>query len=138
VALTVLDAGVVIAILDASDTHHHAAMQAVKTAIDRRDELVLPASAYAEVLVAPHRRGTDAVGTVDAFLDALPAGVESATRIVAARAAELRAEHGRQLRLPDALVVATAMVVGAERVITTDARWPRLPVRVEVIRPGAG
>jgi predicted nucleic acid-binding protein len=138
VALTVLDAGVVIAILDASDIHHHTAIQAVTTAIDRGDDLVLPASAYAEVLVAPHRRGAEAVGTVDAFLDALPARIEPATRIVAARAAELRARHGTQLRLPDALVVATAMALGAERIITTDARWPRLPVRVEVIRPEAG
>lgn len=137
-ALTVLDAGIVIAILDASDTHHHAAMRAVTTAIDRGDDLILPASAYAEILVAPHRRGAEAVGTVDAFLDALPAGVEPATRTVAARAAELRARHGNQLRLPDALVVATAMALGAERVITTDGRWPRLPVRVEVIRPEAG
>lgn len=137
-ALTILDAGVVIAILDASDTHHDAAVQAVTTAIDRGDNLVVPASAYAEILVAPHRRGADAVGTVDAFLDALPARIEPATRIVAARAAELRARHGNQLRLPDALVVATAMAVGAERVITTDARWPPLPVRVEVVRPKAG
>jgi predicted nucleic acid-binding protein len=137
VALTVLDAGVVIAILDASDVHHQAALAAVTRAIERGDELVLPASAYAEVLVAPHRRGRHAVTTVDAFLDALPASIEPATRTVAARAAELRARHGMKLRLPDALVVATVLVLGAERVLTTDARWPRLPITVEVIRPEA-
>ncbi len=136
-ALTVLDAGVVIAILDASDTHHRAAVGAVATAIERGADLVLPASAYAEVLVAPHRRGAEAVRTVDAFLDALPARVEPATRLIAVRAAELRARHANRLRLPDALVVATAIIVGAERVITTDARWPRLPVHVEVIRLAA-
>ena len=137
-ALTVLDAGVVIAVLDGSDVHHRAVMAALTTAIERGDDLVLPASAYAEILVAPYRRGSAAVETVDAFLDALPAAVEPANRIVAARAAELRAKHGSRLRLPDALVVATAMVLGAERVITTDGRWPRLPLRVEVIRPDAG
>lgn len=137
-ALTVLDAGVVIAILDAGDTHHLAAVRAVTSAIDRGDDLVVPASAYAELLVAPHRRGAEAVGAADAFLDALPAAIEPATRAVAARAAELRAQHGNQLRLPDALVVATAMALGAERVITTDARWPRLPIQVEVIGPEAG
>ncbi len=137
-ALTVLDAGIVIAILDAHDFHHEAAVAAVTIAIERGDDLVLAASAYAEVLVAPYRRGSAAVETVDAFLDALPATVEPATRIIAARAAELRARHGSQLRLPDALVVATAMTLGAERVITTDGRWPRLPVHVEVIQPGPG
>ena len=134
-ALTVLDAGVVIAILDASDTHHRAALAALTTAIERGDDLVLPASAYAEVLVAPYRRGAAAVETVDAFIGSLPAVVEPATRIIAAQAAELRARHGSQLRLPDALVVATALVLVAERVITTDARWPRLSVAVEVLRP---
>ena len=135
--LTVLDAGVVIAILDASDIHHPAATQAVASAIDRGDELVLPASAYAEVLVAPYGRGADAVATVDAFVNALPARVEPATRTVAAMAAELRSRHGSQLRLPDALVVATALVLGAELVVTTDARWPGLAVRVEVVGPEA-
>jgi len=138
VALTVLDAGVVIAILDASDVHHQAALAGVKSAVDRGDELVLPASAYAEVLVAPHRRGRQAVATVEAFVDALPARVEPATRAIAAIAAELRARHGAKLRLPDALVVATALGLGAERVLTTDARWPRLPVTVEIIRQEAG
>jgi predicted nucleic acid-binding protein len=138
VALTVLDAGVVIAILDASDVHHQAALAGVTSAVDRGDELVLPASAYAEVLVAPHRRGRQAVATVEAFVDALPARVEPATRAIAAIAAELRARHGPKLRLPDALVVATALGLGAERVLTTDARWPRLPVTVEVIRQEAG
>ena len=136
-ALTVLDAGVVIAILDASDTHHRAALAALTTAIERGDDLVLPASACAEVLVAPYRRGAAAVETVDAFIASLPAVVEPATRIIAAQAAELRARHGSRLRLPDALVVATALVLGAERVITTDARWPRLAVAMEVLRPEA-
>ncbi len=94
---------------------------------------MLPASAYAEILVAPHRRGGEAVATVDAFVDALPAAVEPATRAVAAQAAELRARHGARLRLPDALVVATAVVLGARRVLTTDAGWPDLPVPVEIV-----
>jgi predicted nucleic acid-binding protein len=137
-ALTVLDAGVVIAILDGSDVHHAAATVAVAAAMDRGDDLVLPASAYAEVLVAPHRRGPEAAATVDAFLDALPATIEPATRTIAAQAAELRAAHGTAPRLPDALVIATALARGAERVITTDGRWPSVPVHVEVIGSSAG
>ena len=131
--LTVLDAGVVIALLDAADAHHLGAVTSVRTARDRGDVLVLPASAYAECLVSPHRRGPDAVAVVDRFLDALPARVEPADRPIAAAAAALRAAHGTALRLPDALVIATALVRDADRILTTDAGWPAVPVTVEVI-----
>lgn len=131
--LTVLDAGVVIAILDASDVHHAAAAEAVTDARERGDTLLLPSSAYAECLVSPYRRGPEAVAVVDSFVDALPAQVEPASRAIASAAAELRARHAGALRLPDALVVATALVLGADRLLTTDAGWPDLPVRVEVV-----
>lgn len=134
--LIVLDAGVVIAILDARDAHHGAAREAVSSALAAGDRLVLPASAYAEIMVAPNARGTEAIATADAFVDALPAAIESATREVAAVAATLRSRHGPRLRLPDALVVATATVLGADRIMTTDSQWPTLSVPVEVIEQG--
>ncbi|HWH37701.1 MAG TPA: PIN domain-containing protein [Candidatus Limnocylindrales bacterium] len=130
-ALTVLDAGVVIAVLDANDAHHVAARAALREASS--DALFLPASAYAEVLVAPLRRG-DGAEAVGHFLDAVPISIHDASRDIARQAAELRAAHGQSLRLPDALVLATAMVLGADRVITTDTRWPQLPVEVEVLQ----
>jgi len=55
-ALTILDAGVIIAILDSSDAHHAAAREAVTQARSRGDDLAIPASAYAEVLVGPYRQ----------------------------------------------------------------------------------
>jgi len=131
--LTVIDAGIVIAALDSSDAHHSASVEALRESRRSGDALVVPASAYAEALVGPSRRGADAVATVDALLDALPAAVEPATREVAREAAALRAKHGRALRLPDALVLATAAVVGADKVLTTDAGWPGSTVRVMVI-----
>jgi uncharacterized protein (DUF1778 family) len=73
------------------------------------------------------------VATVDAFLDALPARLEPATRDIGATAASLRAAHGPSLRLPHALVAATAVVLRADRVITTDGHWPVLQVRTEVL-----
>ena len=136
-ALTVLDAGVVIAVLDGGDLHHAAAVTALAGARERGDTLVLPVSAYAECLVSPSRRGPEAVATVDNFLIALPARVEPATRAIGAAAAGLRALHGASLRLPDALVVATAIDLGADHVLTTDAGWPALPVSVVVVRSSA-
>jgi predicted nucleic acid-binding protein len=131
--LTVLDAGVVIAILDAEDRHHAAARSALGSRLLARDGVVLPASAYAEVLVAPQRQGESAVRAVDAFLEALPAGIHPVTAEIARIASRLRAEHGRRLRLPDALVVATAIELHADRVLTTDAGWPELDLTIEVL-----
>jgi predicted nucleic acid-binding protein len=134
--LTVLDAGILIAVLDSSDAHHAASIEALRESSGSGDALVVPASAYAEALVGPSRRGADAVATVDALLDALPAVIEPATREVAREAAALRARHGRALRLHDALVLATASIVGADQVLTTDARWPETGAAVRVV--GAG
>jgi predicted nucleic acid-binding protein len=137
VALTVLDAGVLIAVLDAADAHHAAARAALSAVLDRGDALAVPASAYAETLVAPARRGAGAVRAVDTFLADLPADVEPITRQLAKRAAALRARHGQRLRLPDAFVLATALHLGADQVLTTDAGWPRAGIRVELIGVGS-
>lgn len=134
--LTVLDAGIVIAALDASDVHHAASVRALREARESGGTLVVPASAYAEALVGPSRRGHEAVATLDAFLDALPATVEPATREVARQAAALRARHGRALLLPDALVLATAAVLGADHVLSADTRWPTSEAPVKVVGGG--
>jgi predicted nucleic acid-binding protein len=132
-ALTVVDAGIVIALLDSDDAHHASARAALREALDRGDDLVLPASAYAECLVGPLRRGEEAATTVDAFLEALPARVEPVARSIARSAAALRARHGRALRLPDALVIATAIELRAHRLLTTESGWPALDVPVRVV-----
>lgn len=134
--LTVVDAGPVIAVLDGEDPHHAGAIAALQQAEVAGDRLVLPASAYAECLVYPARRGARAMNVVDAYLDALPASIEPVTRSIAREAARLRARHGPSLPLPDALVVATAIQLGANRILTTDRGWPRLPVRVDIVGSG--
>jgi predicted nucleic acid-binding protein len=130
-ALTVLDAGIIIGVLDAADPHHAKAAAALQRIIEEGDALAIPASAYAEALVAPARRGPAAVRALDDLLADLPADVEPITPQVGKRAAQLRAAHGARLRLPDALVLATALHLRADRVVTTDRRWPAVGVRVE-------
>ena len=51
--------------------------------------------------------------------------------VVCERAARLRADH-RGLRTPDALQVATALVHGADLIVTNDARWKQL-TEIQVI-----
>jgi predicted nucleic acid-binding protein len=129
VAIVVLDASVVIALLDARDAHHAAAVTAIGQA--RREDLVLPASAYAEVLVDPWRRGQDAVAVVRRFVTDLGIRIEPLRADVAERAARLRADHAT-LRLPDALVLATADALAAT-VLTCDRAWPRVSRRARVV-----
>jgi len=136
VGLTVIDAGVIIAVLDRDDVHHVPAREALGTARARGEQLVVPASAYAEILVAPLRAGPERGDSIDDFLEALPASIEPVSRAIARRAAEIRAKHGSRVRLPDALVIATAAVLDAERVLTTDAAWPDVGVRVELVKGG--
>ena len=121
--LTHLDAGVIIAFLDGDDAHHDAARSALTEAVDDTERLALAASALAECLVGPARTGPQAVEIVRTLVERLPASVVDLDADIAARAAGLRARH-RSLKLPDALVLATAEQSGADRLITTDRRWP--------------
>lgn len=133
-ALTVLDASVVIGLLDATDPHHGAASIAIRERLAASDRMAIPASAYAELLVGPMRRGAEAVETVNAFLDALPVEIVELGAAVARTAAALRADHPGRLRLPDAFVLGTAIEFGADLVLTADRRWPTMErVRVAVI-----
>jgi predicted nucleic acid-binding protein len=125
VGLTVLDAGVVIGFLDGADPHHERARAALGDAGQRGDSLLLPVSAFAECLVGPARRGDAAITAVREFVARLPITIVPLDAAIAEAAARLRARHGGRLRLPDALVVATALVLDADRLLTTDRRWPR-------------
>ena len=60
---------------------------------------------------------------VHALVRRLPIEVVPLDGDVATEAARIRADH-RSLRLPDSLVIASASVAGADRLVTTDRRWP--------------
>jgi len=92
---------------------------------------VLPASAYAEVLVGPSQRGAAAMTTVDEFLASAAIRIEPLTREIARHAATLRARH-RALRLPDALVIATGETLEA-LVLTADRAWLGVSRRARLI-----
>ena len=126
-ALIVLDASVVIAHLDSSDSLHGAATAALLEHAE--DDLRLPASAYAEALIDPTARGR--LAEARERIAAMELLVVPLDEAIAERAASLRVRH-RALRLPDALVLATAEELGADTVLTGDRRWWRLP-KVRVI-----
>lgn len=121
--LTILDAGVIIGFLDANDAHHAAAHSALSDARTRNDRLVIPASAFAETLVGPSRKGTATVAAVCDLADRVPIAIEPLDAEIAIAAAAIRARH-QSLKLPDALVIATASHLDADHLITTDRQWP--------------
>ncbi len=127
-ALTVVDASILIALLDSDDSLHAAATAAL---LERAgDDLTIPASAYSEALVRPARAGrlAEARATVGSLLLA----VAPLSQAIAEEAAVLRARHPG-LRLPDALVLATGASLHANSILTGDVRWRPLASSVAVV-----
>lgn len=117
----ILDASVLVAMLDRADPHYARAVEEVEAADQDGDDLVTPASAYSEALVAFARESR-----VDDAREAIIAmGIEVAPLDAgtAEQAAALRARHDR-LRLPDAMVLATCQQLGG-RMLSYDQRLLR-------------
>ena len=105
----ILDASVLIGLLDSADIHHDRAVDDVEAADQEGRQLMLPASAYSETLVAFAR--VRRLEEARRAIAAMGITIVSLTDTIAERAAELRARHTR-LRLPDAIVLATAQEMG--------------------------
>ena len=71
------------------------------------------------------QRAEDALGALGRLVEV--------TRDIASRAAQLRAT--RQIKLPDALILATATIVSAEQILTLDQRWRGVDRRVRLLKP---
>jgi predicted nucleic acid-binding protein len=121
VAAVALDADVLIAFLDGSDSQHQRAVDALRPRLAAGTKILIAASVYAEILVRPLQRGDDAA--VDQFIAAINATLVPLDRDIARCAARLRGTH-QSLRLPDAISLATALVAGAE-FLTLDHRHSR-------------
>jgi predicted nucleic acid-binding protein len=118
----ILDASVLIGLLDTADPHHDRAIDDVEAADRQGQPLLLPASAYSEMLVAFARARR--LEEARRAISAMGITVVSLTDAIAERAAELRARHNR-LRLPDAIVLATAQQLGGQ-LLSYDRRLSRL------------
>jgi predicted nucleic acid-binding protein len=133
VALIVLDTSILVALLDAGDRLHPAATAAVTEAWDAGAEVLVPSTAYGEAMVRPLQVGGDALGCADAFFASQTiVGIE---RREAREAARLRGAHRTWLRMPDALVLATALVRDAAA-LTGDTRWSRVSPLVRIVGSG--
>jgi predicted nucleic acid-binding protein len=122
VATLILDASVLIGLLDTADAHHAVAVEQVEAADERGTNLLTPASAYSEALVSFAR--ADRLSEAREAIAAMGISVTPLTAAIAERAAELRAAHDR-LRLPDAIVLSTTRELGGE-LLTYDDRLGRI------------
>ncbi len=120
----VLDSDAVVGFLDRSDALHGAADEAIRDLIGDHHLLVSTVT-YAEVLTGA-RLGRHDEAQVRGFFFELCAGVLSVDVEIADRAAELRARL-KSLRMPDALILATADIAPeVELVLTGDQQMERI------------
>lgn len=132
----VLDASVVLAVLDPQDALHKAAVRAVREHRADGSRFLLPASVVAEVLVGVARLGEEALDQHRNQIVAAFGPPVALDESVAVSADRLRATH-RSLRLPDAIVLATAEVLDAPTVLTGDKHRERVDSRVRLVHPAA-
>ena len=82
--------------------------------------------------MAPYRRSQRDGQRAEAALTAL-GNLVDVTRDIASRAAQLR--ETRQIKLPDALILATAMQMAADQILTLDRRLRGVDDRVRLLEP---
>jgi predicted nucleic acid-binding protein len=111
VGALILDASVLIGLLDSADAHHARAIDDVERADQGGLRLLAPASAYSEALVAFARAGR--LAEAREAIAAMGIAITPLTAAIAERAAAARVKHSR-LRLPDAIVLACAEELDGE------------------------
>lgn len=126
-----VDSGVIIALFDSSDVHHVWSMEQIQQIVTARHAIVISALTVAEVLVRPAQAGV--ADAVRADLMSLRPRVIDVDADLAASAARMRGSR-TGLRLPDAIIVATALWAQCDYLVTTDQRMAvaadGIPVRV--------
>jgi predicted nucleic acid-binding protein len=130
--VALLDSVAVAAFLDRDDAFHAAADARIRQ-LAGRDTLAVSVITYAELLTGVGL-GRHDESAVWGFFAQLIDDVYSVDRAVAERAAELRSRTP-SLKMPDALILASADLQHADIVVTGDDRWPGVGIgsRVELL-----
>lgn len=133
--LILLDSTVIVGFLDDDAALHEAAVAGVRSAVTSH-ALVASVVSYAEVMTGV-ALGHHPEEAVTGFFESLVKDLLPVDRSVAARAARLRGAR-RSLRMPDALILATADLHDeVDVVLCADGDWPKikgLACRVKMLR----
>jgi predicted nucleic acid-binding protein len=127
--LTVVDTSVLLAWLEPAEPHHKVAVEELTDARASGD-LAIPVTAFAEALVRPYRQSPQAGRRVERKLMEIGRIVPTSIE-VGRRAAQLRSRS--QVKLPDALIVATGLEMRATAILTLDERLSRVDPAVKVL-----
>jgi predicted nucleic acid-binding protein len=127
--VALLDSVVVAGFLDRDDAFHAAADARIRQ-LAGRDTLIVSVITYAELLTGAGL-GHHQQSTVRGFFRELIDEVCSVDVAVAERAAVLRSQRA-SLKMPDALILATADVRHADLVVTGDERWPGVGIGSQI------
>jgi predicted nucleic acid-binding protein len=132
--LILLDSTVIVGFLDADDALHAASVARLRE-LAAAHTFAASIIGYAEVMTGA-RLGHHPQDRVAGFFDALIRELVPVDRAIADRAAALRARR-RSLRMPDALILATAdLHEQVDLVLCGDGDWPKvdgLGCRVELV-----
>ena len=134
--VVLLDSVAIAGFLDRDDSFHVAADARIRE-LAGRDRLIASVISYAELLTGAGL-GRHDVASVRGFFADLIDEICDVDRDVAERAAALRTAKP-SLKMPDALILATADLHDSDLVVTADHRWPGVLAdrRIEVLRPSA-
>jgi len=133
--VALLDSVAVAGFLDRDDAFHASADAHVRR-LASHGTLVASVITYAELLTGARLGHHDHVA-VRGFFQQLVEEIHDVDRPVAERAAELRTEN-LSLKMPDALILATADLHQVDMIVTGDDRWAAVDVgpQVELLDPG--
>jgi predicted nucleic acid-binding protein len=121
----ILDSDAVVGFLDREDALHAAADTAVRELVSE-GRLLVSAVTYAEVMTGA-RLGHHDEELVRGFFESLVSEILVVDKAIAEKAAEFRSDL-TSLRMPDALILASAEVnPSAELILTGDRRAARVP-----------
>ena len=122
-ALVLIDSSVVLAYLAGAERTSPLATELLDGFIGSgRNAAALSAVTIGEILVRPFRAGAAAVSTVEGFVRFFgEIRIVDVDVAVGREAARIRAMTG--LRMPDALIIASAVVAKADVLVTNDRTW---------------
>ena len=118
-----IDTSVVLAYLTGTEPTSPQATELFDSSIaNGRNPAALSTVTVQEILVRPFRRGSAAVATAEGFLRHFAEiRIVDVSYEIAREAARIRSVT--ELRTPDALIIATAVVTAADVVVTNDLSW---------------
>ncbi len=130
-----LDTNVISGLLDPDNALHLGALDAVGRWEDQAASFAISVITWSELRVGALRKGVEAEKALAEFRAAAIDRIVAVDETTAQSAAQLRAGD-LTVRIPDALIIATAREAGADVLLTADRKFPGIaPELVELVCP---